>query len=96
MRQTSKQESIAFTKMPLSNLQFGDSDSSSPMADIDTPLSLGSKTFGSTAQATAWKNRSLGQGRPLSLSNKTAGTTFNWDDSAATPSVPQADPGMRR
>ena len=85
--------------MPLSNSQFGGSDSYSSMAmtpDIETPLSLGSKTFGSAAQATAWKNRSLGQGRPLALSNKTMGTTFNWDDSAASPSMPQADSGVGR
>ena len=82
--------------MPLSNSQFGGSDSYSSMAmtpDIETPLSLGAKTFGSTAQATAWKNRSLGGGGPMALSSKTMGTTFNWDDSASTPSVPQSDPG---
>jgi hypothetical protein len=82
--------------MPLSNSQFGGSDSYSSMAmtpDIETPLSLGAKTFGSTAQATAWKNRSLNQGRPMSLSNKTMGTTFNWDDSSGATSVPQSDRG---
>ena len=85
--------------MPLSNSQFGGSDSYSSMAstpDIETPLSLGKNTFGSTAQATAWKNRSLGQGRPMSFSNKTSGTTFNWDDSSGATSVPQADPGAGR
>jgi hypothetical protein len=85
--------------MPLSNAQFGGSDSYSSMADtpsIDTPLSLSKNTYGSAAQATAWKNRSLGSGGPMSLSSKTAGTTFNWDDSAASPSVPQSDKGMGR
>jgi hypothetical protein len=85
--------------MPLSNAQFGGSDSYSSMADtpsIDTPLSLSKNTYGSAAQATAWKNKSLGGGKPLSLSSKTAGTTFNWDDSATSPSVPQSDKGMGR
>lgn len=85
--------------MPLSNSQFGGSDSYSSMAmtpDIETPLSLGKQTFGSAAQATAWKNKSLGGGRPLALSNKTMGSTFNWDDSGSTPVVPQSDKGAGR
>ena len=85
--------------MSLSNAQFGGGDSYSSMAttpDIDMPLSLGKQTFGSTAQATAWKTRSLIGGRPLSLSSKTRGTTFNFDDSTSGPSVPQADPGAGR
>jgi hypothetical protein len=85
--------------MPLSNAQFGGSDSYSSMADtpsIDTPLSLSKNTYGSAAQATAWKNRSLGSGSPMSLSSKTAGTTFNWDDTASSPTVPQSDKGAGR
>jgi hypothetical protein len=85
--------------MPLSNSQFGGSDSYSSMAmtpSVDTPLSLGKSTFGSAAQATAWKTKSLGGGNPLSLSNKTMGTTFNWDDSSSAPSVPQSDRGAGR
>lgn len=61
--------------------------------DVDTPLSLSASTAGSAAQATAWKNRSLGGGRPLSLSKKTAGTTFNWDDSSTSTTVPQSRGG---
>lgn len=76
------------TKMPLSNSQFGGSNSMVPQTpDVDTPLSFSSSTAGSAAQATAWKNRSLGGGKPLSLSKKTAGTTFNWDDTSTNTSV---------
>ena len=85
--------------MSLSNAQFGGSSSYSSMAempDVEMPLSLGKQTFGSTASATAWKNRSLGGGKPLSLSKKTTGTTFNWDDSSSAPSVPQSDRGAGR
>ena len=62
--------------------------------DITPPLSLSKATTGSAAQATAWRNNSLGKNGPLSLSSKTRGTTFNWDDSASTPTVPQSDKGM--
>ena len=61
--------------------------------DVDTPLSFSSSTAGSAAQATAWKNRSIGGGRPLSLSKKTTGTTFNWDDSSTSTTVPQSRGG---
>lgn len=60
--------------------------------EVDTPLSLSSGTTGSAAQATAWRNKSLGGGKPLSLSRKTTGTTFNWDDGTPTAS-PQSDKG---
>jgi hypothetical protein len=85
--------------MPLSNSQFGGSDSYSSMAmtpNVETPLSLSKSTFGSANQATAWKNKSLGGGSPLSLSSKTMGTTFNWDDTSSAPSVPQSDRGAGR
>ena len=62
--------------------------------DATPPLSLSASTTGSAAQATAWKNRSLGGDRPLSLSKKTAGTTFNWDDtSSVSPVVPASRGG---
>ena len=61
-------------------------------AEVDAPLSLSSGTTGSAAQATAWRNRSLGGGRPLSLSSKTAGTTFKFDDATPT-AAPQSDRG---
>lgn len=92
-------EWATLTKMSLSNAQFGGSSSYSSMAetpDVEAPLSLSKSTFGSAASATAWKNRSLGGGKPLSLSNKTMGTTFNWDDTSSTPSVPQSDRGAGR
>ena len=84
--------------MPLSNSQFGGSDSSysAQSPSVDIPLSLSSSTMGSTAQATAWTTRSLSGGRPLTLSKKTRGTTFSWDDSASQPSVPQSDRGAGR
>lgn len=92
-------EWATLTNMPLSNSQFGGSSTYSSMADtpdVEAPLSLSSKTMGSTAAATAWRNRSLNKGNPLSLSNKTMGTTFNWDDTSAPSSVPQSDRGAGR
>lgn len=79
--------------MPLSSTQFGDEDSSNPTPQIETPLALGKNTAGSAANATAWRNKSLGGGRPMALSKKTAGTTFNFDDSAAAPAAPKSDTG---
>ena len=79
--------------MPISSSQFGGVDSVTP--DITPPLSLSSSTFGSAAQATSWVNRSLGGGKPMSLSRKTMGTTFNFDDSNSAPNLPASDKGMR-
>ena len=80
----------------LSSSEFmSDSFSGNPThhgPDVDAPLSLSSGTTGSAAQATAWRNRSLGGGRPLSLSSKTAGTTFKFEDSTPT-AAPQSDKG---
>lgn len=82
--------------MPLSSSQFGSDDSLAPAKpDIEAPLSLSSSTTGSAAQATAWRNRSIGKG-PLSLSAKTRGTVFNWDDTSSAPSIPQSDKGAGR
>jgi hypothetical protein len=64
--------------------------------DITPPLSLSSATTGSAAQATAWRNQSLGKGGPLAYSSKTRGSTFSWDDNAAGPSLPQSDKGAGR
>jgi hypothetical protein len=58
--------------------------------DMTPPLSLSKATTGSAAQATAWRNQSIGKGGPLAYSSKTRGTTFSWDDAAATPSAPQS------
>jgi hypothetical protein len=72
----------------LSNSQFGANNSMTPQTpDVDTPLSFSSSTAGSAAQATAWKNRNIGGGRPLALSKRTMGTTFNWDDTSTNTSV---------
>ena len=79
--------------MPISSSQFGGVDSVTP--DITPPLSLGASTFGSAAQATSWVNRSLGGGKPMSLSKKTMGTTFNFDDGNSMPNIPSSDKGMR-
>ena len=76
--------------MALSNSQFGGEDSITP----PPPLSLSAATAGSTAQATAWRNNSLGGGRPLSFSKKTRGTTYNWDDTSPT-QLPESDKGAR-
>ena len=64
--------------------------------DVTAPLSLSKSTTGSAAQATAWRNSSLGRSGPLAYSSKTRGTTFNWDDTAASPSLPQSDKGAGR
>lgn len=76
--------------MPISSSQFGGVDSVTP--DTTPPLSLSASTFGSAAQATSWVNRSLGGGKPMSLSKKTAGTTFKFDDDSG-PSLPKSDRG---
>lgn len=77
--------------MPLSSTQFGGEDS---QPEIETPLALGKNTAGSAANATAWRNKSLGRGRPMSYSSKTAGTTYNFDDnSGAAAPVPKSDSG---
>jgi hypothetical protein len=64
--------------------------------DMTPPLSLGKSTTGSAAQATAWRNQSLGKGGPLAYSSKTRGTTFSWDDTSSAPSLPQSDKGAGR
>lgn len=79
--------------MPISSSQFGGVDSVTP--DVTPPLSLSSSTFGSAAQATSWVNRSLGGEKPMSLSRKTMGTTFKFDDDSG-PSLPTSDKGAGR
>ncbi len=58
--------------------------------DMTPPLSLSKSTTGSAAQATAWRNQSIGKGGPLAYSSKTRGTTFSWDDTASTTTLPQS------
>ena len=88
--------------MPLSSSQFDSGDLSSSKFGAEqnsvgtpAPLSLSASTTGSAAQATVWRNKSLGEGRPLAYSRKTAGSTFNWDDSKET-SLPASDKGAGR
>ena len=64
--------------------------------NIEAPLALSQATAGSAGQATAWRNRSLGGGRPMAFSAKTRGTTFNWDGGSSTPNLPQSDKGAGR
>ena len=64
--------------------------------DKTPPLSLSASTTGSAAQATAWRNQSLGKGGPLAYSSKTRGTTFNWDDTATSSALPRSDKGAGR
>jgi hypothetical protein len=75
----------------LSDNQFHESVTPE-QSHVEAPLSLSSSTNNSAAQATAWRNSSLGGGRPLSFSSKTRGTTFNWDD-APKASLPSSDTG---
>jgi hypothetical protein len=75
----------------LSSSQF-----QSVQPDVALPLSLSKATTGSAAQATAWRNQSLGKGGPLAYSSKTRGTTFNWDDAAPGSTLPQSDKGAGR
>ena len=63
--------------------------------DVELPMSLSSSTNTSAGQATAWRNSSLGKGRPLSYSTKTRGTTFNFDDSQKF-EAPTSDKGAGR
>ena len=80
--------------MPLSSSQFGDEDSSNPTPEIETPLALGKNTMGSAANATAWRNKSLGRGRPMAYSSRTAGSTYNFEDSSGGASpIPKSDSG---
>jgi hypothetical protein len=84
--------SSQFDTESLSSSQFG-AEQNSP--GTPAPLSLSASTTGSAAQATVWRNKSLGEGRPLAYSRKTAGTTFNWDDSKET-TLPASDKGAGR
>jgi hypothetical protein len=82
--------------MALSSSQFGGNyESMANTPRVDAPLSLSSSTLGSANQATAWRNQGLGGGRPMSLSRRTAGTTYKFDDDTKT-ALPQSDKGMNR
>ena len=85
-----KVEWAHLTKMSYENL------SSAQQSSVEPPLSYSSSTSSSAAQATAWRTRNLGgEGRPLSWSKKTGGTTFKFDDDA-TPNLPKSDKGAGR
>jgi hypothetical protein len=76
--------------MPLSNSQFG-----SDAPSVETPMALGASTSGTFSQRTAWRNP-RGGSTPVPYSKKTAGTTFNWDDSSSTNPLPRSDKGAGR
>jgi len=84
--------SSQFDTENLSSSQFGAEQNSS---GTPAPLSLSASTTGSAAQATVWRNKSLGEGKPLAYSRKTAGSTFNWDDSKEA-TFPASDKGAGR
>jgi hypothetical protein len=82
--------------MALSSSQFGTNyESMANTPRVDAPLSLSSSTTGSAAGATAWRTKGLGGGRPMSLSKRTAGTTYRFDDDTKT-SLPSSDKGVGR
>ena len=82
--------------MALSSSQFdGAYEQMANKPRVDAPLSLSSNTMGSAAGATAWRNQSLGAGRPMSYSRRTAGTTYKFDDDTKT-TLPSSDKGMGR
>jgi len=64
-------------------------------SEVDLPLSHSSATNSSTGQATAWRSKSLSRGGPMSMSSKTRGTTYNWDDAPTTP-IMKSDKGSGR
>jgi hypothetical protein len=76
----------------LSMSEFGDNIKTGQMfqqhGETPPPLSLSSSNNTSTGAATAWSNRSLGQGRTLPYSSKTAGTMYKFDDAQSSlPSI---------
>ena len=82
--------------MSYENLSSAQQSSLDASKDVpDAPMSYSSNTSSSAAQATAWRTRSLGGGKPLAWSRKTGGTTFNWDDSSQT-NLPSSDKGAGR
>lgn len=82
--------------MALSSSQFGGSyESMANKPRVDAPLSLSANTTGSAANATAWRNQNLGGGRPMSLSKRTSGTTYKFDDDTKT-TLPSSDKGVGR
>lgn len=81
--------------MSLSSSQFG--DSVTPVSpDVRPPLALSSSTMGTAQQSTAWTTKSLAGNTPLPYSAHTRSTTYNWDNEASAPNLPQSDKGMIR
>jgi len=72
----------------LSMSEFGDNMKSGQMfqqhTETPAPLSLSASTNTSSGAATAWSNRSLGQGRTLPYSSKTAGTVYKFEDNQSS------------
>ena len=78
---------------PLSASLFGEDGSSGveQHPDVPAPLALSSGTTGSTAARLAWRSNERGSS-PAAYSNKTRGTTLNWDD-APRADLPTSDKG---
>jgi len=68
--------------------EFGDNMKSGQMfqqhPETPPPLSLSSSNNTSAGAATAWSTRSLGQGRTLPYSSKTAGTVYKFEDNQSS------------
>jgi len=75
---------------PISSSQFSDSGMNTPPSP-PPPLSLSSGTTGSIASRLAWRSNERGSS-PAAYSNKTRGTTLNWDD-APKADLPTSDKG---
>ena len=75
----------------ISSSQFGDVSGVEKNPYVTPPLSLSSGTTGSTASRLAWRSNERGSS-PAAYSNKTRGTTLNWDD-APKASMPTSDKG---
>lgn len=80
--------------MALSSSQFdGAYEKMANAPRVDAPLSLSAGTTGSVANATAWRTKGLGGGRPLSYGLKTSGTTLKFDDDKNSTPLPSSDKG---
>jgi len=75
----------------ISSSQFGDVSGVEKNPYVTPPLSLSSGTTGSISSRLAWRSNERGSS-PAAYSNKTRGTTLNWDD-APKASMPTSDKG---
>jgi len=75
----------------MSSISSSQFSSYGQQASVAPPLSLSSGTTGSVAARLAWRSNERGTG-PAAYSNKTRGTTLNWDD-APKADLPTSDKG---